>query len=101
MATVSKGPPSKPPPAAEKSANAPIHTIRHRRLRASIWQNRTDTGVFHSVTVTRGYKDGETWKDSHSFGYDDLTIVAKLLLDCHTFITHAGVKDGAAPANAE
>lgn len=89
---------ARPTSAPEKPAtNAPIHTIRHRRLRASIWQNTVDTGVFHSVTVTRGYKDGDTWRDSHSFGYDDLTVVAKLLLDCHTYITSAGTKEGNPP----
>ena len=40
----------------------------------------------HTVTVTRGYKDGDQWKDSHSFGYDELTIVAKLMYGAHSYI---------------
>ena len=78
---------TKPAPAA--TGKQPIHSIRHKRLRAAIWENPSESGVFHNVTVTRSYKDGEEWRETQSFGYDDLPIVAKLLLDCHTFITQS------------
>ncbi|MGA2440697.1 MAG: hypothetical protein ABSH08_07050 [Tepidisphaeraceae bacterium] len=67
--------------------NRPVHTIRHRSIKASIWRNVTAKGPVYNVIVVRGFKDGDGWKDSHSFGYDDLPIVAKLLNDCHSFIT--------------
>jgi hypothetical protein len=67
--------------------NRPIHTIRHRSIKASIWRNATAKGPVYNVTVVRGFKDGDGWKDSHTFGYDDLPIVAKLLNDCHSFVT--------------
>jgi hypothetical protein len=73
------------PPQPQK--NRPIHTIRHRSIKASIWRNATAKGPVYNVIVVRGFKDGDVWKDSHSFGYDDLPIVAKLLNDCHSFIT--------------
>jgi hypothetical protein len=40
-----------------------------------------------NTTLTRSYKDGETWKESGSFGYDDVLIVAELLRTCHGFIS--------------
>jgi hypothetical protein len=33
------------------------------------------------------YCDGEKWKDSQSFGFDDLMNLAKLLADAHTYIS--------------
>jgi hypothetical protein len=72
---------------AKPRDNRPIHTIRHRSIKASIWRNATEKGPVYNVTIIRGFRDGDQWKDSHSFGYDDLPIVAKLLNDCHSFIT--------------
>jgi hypothetical protein len=73
--------------------NRPVHTIRHRSIKASIWRNATGKGPVFNVTVVRGYKDGDEWKDSHSFSYDDLPIVAKLLNDCHSYITSLIAKE--------
>ena len=56
------------------------------RIRAAIWGNETTNGTRYNVTVSRIYKDGDTWKDSSSFGRDDLLVVAKVLDRCHTWI---------------
>ena len=56
------------------------------RIRAAIWQNQTDTGVRHNVTITRLYKDGDDWKDTTSFGRDDLPLVAKVCDLAHSWI---------------
>jgi len=79
----------------QSQENRPVHTIRHRSIKASIWRNATDKGPVYNVIVVRGFKDGDEWKDSHSFGYDDLPIVAKLLNDCHSFITDLRTKETA------
>ena len=50
----------------------PISEIRFGNIKAAIWQNPTEHGVRHNVTFTRFYKDGEQWKNSDSFGRDDL-----------------------------
>ena len=60
------------------SKNRPVHEIRMGRVRAAVWQNESEAGVRHNVTFTRLYKDGEQWKDSTSFGRDDLLPLAKL-----------------------
>ena len=87
---MSRGKPDPVP--AQAPDKRPIHTIRHRSIKASIWQNSTAKGPVYNVTIVRGFKDGDDWKDSHSFGYDDLPIVAKLLNDCHSFITSLRAK---------
>ncbi len=86
--TTSKMP--KAPEAAnesEKPANLPVFTYRHRSLKAAVWKNASEAGPFYNVTVTRSFKEGETWRESASFGYDDILVVAELLRTCHGFIT--------------
>jgi hypothetical protein len=87
-----KTPPAPPP---VTTANVPVHTIRHRNIKASIWKNQTAKGVMYDVRVTRSYKENDVWHDSTSFGYDDLMNVAKLLSDAHSVITELRRKDHA------
>ncbi len=89
-----KAPAPRPPSEKER----PVHTIRHGKLKASIWRNVTDKGPIYNVTIVRGFRQNEQWKDSHSFGYNDLPIVAKLLNDCHSYITN--LRAGERPAKA-
>jgi len=56
----------------------PVHQIRLGRIKAAIWSNDTDKGTRMNVTVSRLYKDGNAWKDSGSFGLDDLPMVAEV-----------------------
>ena len=76
------------PAPAEQSAprQRPVHEIRFGRIRAAIWQNETESGVRHSATFSRLYKDGDHWKDSTSFGRDDLPLVMKVADLAHTWI---------------
>lgn len=64
----------------------PVHEVRLGRIKAAIWENETQNGARHNVTLTRIYKDGEKWKDSNSFGRDDLPLVAKVADQAHTWI---------------
>jgi len=79
MATSTK---SKP----KEAKNRPVHEIRFGRIRAAIWQNETEVGTRHNVTISRLYKDGDDWKDSTSFGRDDLPLVAKVCDQAHSWI---------------
>jgi hypothetical protein len=56
------------------------------RIKAAVWENSTQNGMRHNVTVSRLYKDGDQWKDSQSFGRDDLPVLAKVLDRAHTWI---------------
>lgn len=64
----------------------PVHQIRLGRIKAAIWQNETENGIRHNVTITRLYRDGEKWKDTSSFGRDDLPLVAKVSDLAHSWI---------------
>jgi hypothetical protein len=77
---------------AKEAKNRPVHDVRLGRIRAAIWQNETENGTFYNVTVSRLYKDGDDWKDSTSFGRDDLPLVAKVCDMAHTWIFEHGSK---------
>ena len=65
----------------------PVHEVRLGRVRAAIWENETQNGTRHNVTVSRLYKDGyDKWKDSNSFGREDLPLVCKVMDMAHTWI---------------
>lgn len=72
--------------ATSSSTQRPVHEVRLGRIKAAIWENETPNGARHNVTVTRLYKDGNHWKDSASFGRDDLPLVGKVVDLAHTWI---------------
>jgi hypothetical protein len=76
-----------------KPSNRPVHTIRYGAIQAAVWRNIVDNGnasrPMYSVTFSRSYRDGnEKWKDSASFGVDDLLLVAKVADEVHSWIAH-------------
>ncbi len=81
---------------SEKAANRPVHTIRYGAVRAAIWRNMVDNGnasrPIYNVTFSRSYKDGNEWKESSTFGQDDLLVLAKAMDDAHTFIQQQRLK---------
>jgi hypothetical protein len=64
----------------------PVHEIRFGAIKAAIWENQTENGVRYNVTISRLYKDGDSWKRTESFGRDDLPLVAKVADTVHTWI---------------
>jgi hypothetical protein len=68
------------------AAKAPVHEVRLGRIKAAVWENTTENGVRHNVTINRLYKDGNQWKDSASFGRDDLPLVMKVVDQAHDWI---------------
>ena len=70
------------------NGNKPVHEIRHRNIRATIWRNTTGDGrSMYNVTVSRSYRDDKgEWHDSNSFGFGELMNLAKALYDAHSFI---------------
>jgi hypothetical protein len=67
-------------------AKAPVHEVRLGRIKAAVWENTTENGIRHNVTISRLYKDGTQWKDSASFGRDDLPLVIKVADQAHNWI---------------
>lgn len=72
--------------AKKEEKKRPVHEIRLGRIRAAIWENGTQNGTRYNVTFRRLYRDGEEWKDSDSFGRDDLPLVAKVADRVHSWI---------------
>jgi hypothetical protein len=64
----------------------PVHKLRDGAIEVAIWRNEGEKGPWYSVTATRSYKQGEEWKQSDSFGQDDLLALAKLLDLAHTWM---------------
>ena len=85
--------------ATTDGANKPVHTVRHRSIKATIWKNETANGPMYNVTVVRSYReDGGGWKDSHSIGYDDLMNVAALMYEAHAYISALRAKENGSRA---
>jgi hypothetical protein len=74
----------------------PAHTIRAGAIEVAIWRNDGEKGPWYSVTMSRSYKQGEEWKQSDSFGSDDLLLLAKLLDQAHSWIISQPSKQQAA-----
>ena len=62
-----------------KSKQQPTYEIRLGSIKATIWENQTTAGIRNNVTVSRLYKDGEEWRQTESFGRDDLPLLAKVV----------------------
>ena len=66
-------------PRDEKGGSKPVHEVRLGRIRAAIWLNDTEGGPRYNVQISRLYKDkADKWKDSTSFGREDLPLVGKV-----------------------
>jgi len=69
-----------------KTHAGPVHEVRLGAIKATIWENETSVGTRHNVTVARLYKDGDDWKQTESFGRDDLLLLGKVLDQSHSWI---------------
>ena len=66
----------------------PADEIRIGRVKATIWMNTTEDGqARYSVVFSCLYRDGEQWKTTHSFGRNDLLLLAKVADIAHTRIS--------------
>ena len=66
----------------------PVETLRDGGVKAAIWANQTEKGnTFYNVTFSRTYRDGDTFKDTSSFGASDLLKVARLAAKAYDSIT--------------
>lgn len=87
--------PARTEPTPNEEAKRPVHEVRLGRIKAAVWENETENGLRHSVTITRLYKtEGDsTWKTTTSFNRDDLPLVAKVADMAHTYIFGLGHGD--------
>lgn len=79
-----------------KTAQKPAHKIRTGAIEVAIWRNEGEKGPFFGVTMSRSYKQGDEWKQTDSYGGDDLLLLAKLLDQAHSWIISQPAKQQAA-----
>lgn len=79
-------------------SDKPTHRIQVSNIAATIWENQSQAGkTFHTVTFPRSYKDESgQWKDTHSYGVDDL---ANLLVSVQMALTHLHIGIEKKPAS--
>ena len=83
------------PPAKDR----PVKVVRVKNVRANIWANRLESGaIVYNVTFDRLWKENDEvdgqgqvtkkgeWKQSASFGKDDLLLLGKIADLVHTWI---------------
>jgi hypothetical protein len=64
----------------------PAHEIRLGAIKATIWKNDTVKGGRYNTTFVRLYRDDDKWKNTGSFGRDDLLVLAKIADIAHSWI---------------
>ncbi len=57
----------------------PAHEVRIGRIKATIWEQESEKGPWYNIRISRIYKDKDDWKDSNSFGRDDLLVLEKVI----------------------
>ena len=68
----------------------PVHEVRLGAVKAAVWKNQTDNGVRFNATFSKLYKDGNQWKNTESYGRDDLLLLAKVADQTHSWICEQG-----------
>lgn len=72
---------------SNETANTPVSKIRLGRIQASIWENASEKKTHYNVTFERRYRDSDgNWKSTHSYGFDDLLLLAKAADMAHSKI---------------
>jgi hypothetical protein len=66
------------------------HEIRLGLIKARISCKQTRSGLRHSISVVRLYRNGDVWKQSTRFGRDDLPLVRLVLDLAHTWVLQHG-----------
>ena len=84
------------------SNNKPVAELRIGAVKATVWENEVGGITRHNVTFSRIYRDGDQWKTTQGFGFNNLLTVAKLADQVNTLIAErnaaaaSAADDGAA-----
>jgi len=67
--------------------NRPVETFRDGRLKATIWQNESDKGAYHTVSLSKVFEDQSgQLRETNSFSAGELLRVAELARESHAFV---------------
>ena len=65
----------------------PHGEVRIGAVKAAIWQNQAGDRTRYNVTFSKSYRDADgQWKTTHSFGRNDLLVLAKVADRAHSHI---------------
>lgn len=82
-----------------ESNNKPAFEARLSHIRVTVWENSSDSGIYHTISIVRRYKDSDEWKTATTFsGLADLALVHEACRLARDFITSRellGVSDAA------
>jgi hypothetical protein len=81
-----------------QTGTKPVQTFRLRGVSVSVFENNAkmkDRDVtFHKVAIQRSYRDGDEWKNTTSFGRDDLPVLGLLLKQAWQWVLEAEASRG-------
>jgi len=73
-----------------KEANRPVYVKQVGAVRAAVWANGNDERTYFNVSVTRMYRDGETFKESTSLnGLGDVACLKEALRHVANWLSQA------------
>ena len=65
----------------------PTATVRIGTVKAAIWENKAGKRTRYNGTFSKSYRDAEgQWKTTHSYGRNDLLVLAKVADEAHSRI---------------
>ena len=70
--------------------NKPIRTFRCGSITAAIWSDSKainhEIVEMHSIRIDKAYKDGDEWKNTHTFAAEDLPKVALVADEAYRYL---------------
>lgn len=67
--------------------NQPLETLRDGRLKATLWENQGENGLYHTVSLAKVYEDKQgQLQETSSFSAGELLRVAELARESHGLI---------------
>ena len=83
-----------------QSNDPPVAVIRDGMLKASIWENYGERGVYYATTFAKSYEDKNgDLKDGHSFTGADLLKLAELARQAYAQTNALRAELGSKPEN--
>ena len=65
----------------------PTHTLRCGNIKATIWQNASEKGLFFATTFSRPFKDQSgAWRNGTSFSLNDLEALLSVAHEAKAWI---------------
>lgn len=64
----------------------PVYEVRRGLIVVRVWRSRPRSGLRHTVTIVRLFRNGDTWKESTRFGRDDIPLIHIALDEAYEWI---------------